>query len=116
MDPQSIPGMVWTGFTKIPFSGYFVPIFFIGMFSYGAGLFGNLIYLDRRENTFTVPANRVSSIIAGVIATYFLATFYDQRYPSTAQLIGVGLVLAAIVFLSYRSIVEKRDARKAQSQ
>ena len=49
--------------------------------------------------------------MAGVIATYALAIFYGQRYPSTNQLIGVGLVLAAIIFLSYRSIVERRAKR-----
>jgi drug/metabolite transporter (DMT)-like permease len=107
----TIPAMIWSGFSQVPFSGYFVHIFLIGVFSYGTGLFGNLIYLDKRENTFTVPANRVSSIIAGVIATYALAIFFGQRYPSPSQLIGVGLVLAAIVFLSYRSIVEKRAKR-----
>lgn len=108
MNPDSVPGMMWYGVSQLPFSGFFLYLFFTGVFSYGTGLFGNLIYLDKREHTFTVPANRVSSIIAGVIATYFLAIFLDQRYPSTDQLIGVGLVLAAIVFLSYRAIVEKR--------
>jgi uncharacterized membrane protein YdcZ (DUF606 family) len=108
MDPSSIPGLVWKGFTSTPFSGYFWYVYLIGTFSYGTGLFGTLILLDKRENTFTIPANRVSSIIAGVIATYALAILYGQRYPSAYQLIGVALVLAAIIFLSYRSIVEKR--------
>lgn len=119
MSATSIPGMIWSGFVSTPFSGYFWHIFLIGTFSYGTGLFGTLIFLDKRENTFTIPANRVSSIIAGVIATYLLAIVYGQRYPSTAQLIGVVLVLAAIVFLSYRSIVERSNNKpttKAKKQ
>lgn len=116
MDPSSIPGLIWKGFANTPFSGYFWYIYLIGTFSYGTGLFGTLILLDKRENTFTIPANRVSSIIAGVIATYALAIFYGQRYPSIYQLIGVTLVLAAIAFLSYRSIIEKRAKRALVKQ
>jgi hypothetical protein len=116
MAPSSMPGMIWTGLVTTPFSGYFWHIFLIGTFSYGTGLFGTLILLDKRENTFTVPANRVSSIIAGVLATYLLAIFYAQRYPSTYQLIGVGLVLTAIIFLSYRTIVEKRNKKKVKAK
>lgn len=112
MSPSSVPGMMWYGVSELPFSGFFLYLFLTGVFSYGTGLFGNLIYLDKREHTFTVPANRVSSIIAGVMATYFLAIFFGQRYPSADQIVGISLVLAAIIFLSYRSIVEKR-AKKA---
>jgi len=109
MAPESIPGMIWRGFTVIPGSTYVGLIYIIGTFSTGTGIFGSLIFLDRRENTFTVPANRCSSIIAGVIATYALAIVYGQRFPSTYQLIGVALIMAAIFFLAYRAIVEKRQ-------
>jgi len=115
MSSDSIPGMIWTGFANTPFDGYFWHIFLIGTFSYGTGIFGTLILLDKRENTFTVPANRVSSVIAGVLATYLLAIFYGQRYPGTNELIGVILVLAAIVFLSYRSIIEKRSKQRVRA-
>ncbi len=114
MSSQSIPGIIWSGIVDVPFSGYLWHVFLIGVFSYGTGLFGSLIFLDRRENTFTVPANRIASIIAGVMATYFLAITYGQRFPSIEQLIGVGLVIAAIVFLAYRSVVEKRNAKAAR--
>ena len=104
----SIPGQIWQGFSVIPFQGYFLYIFILGVFSYGTGLFGSLIYLDKRENTFTVPANRASSIIAGVIATYVLAIFMGQRYPGVNELIGAGLIILAIAFMAHRAIVEKR--------
>ncbi|MDO8643561.1 MAG: hypothetical protein Q7S00_01160 [bacterium] len=104
MDPQSIPGMIWSGFSTVPFLGYFPQIIIIGVSSYAVGLLGSLIYLDQRENTFTVPANRASSVLAGLVATSLLAFFFGRRFPGPFQLIAVGLVIGAIFFLYYRSI------------
>jgi drug/metabolite transporter (DMT)-like permease len=112
---STIPGQIWTGFSQLPFQGFFIYIFMLGVFSYGTGLFGSLIYLDKRENTFTVPANRSASIIAGVIATYLLAIFFGQRLPGTNELAGAAIIIAAIAFLAYRQVVEKR-ARTAAKQ
>ncbi|OGQ37551.1 MAG: hypothetical protein A2W61_02345 [Deltaproteobacteria bacterium RIFCSPLOWO2_01_44_7] len=108
MDPASIPGQVWQGMTTFLSSGYVIHAFLVGIFSYGTGLFGTLIFLDPRENTFTVPASRVSSVIAGVVATYALAIFYGSKYPPTSELTGLALLIVAILFLSYHSIVEKK--------
>ncbi len=116
MPVTSIPGQVWYGFSVLPTSGFFWTIFLIGIFSYGTGLFGSLIYLDRRENTFTVPANRSSSIIAGLIATYLLAFFYGQRLPDVHQLVGVALIIGAIAFLAWRGAVEKRARLAAKKK
>lgn len=114
MAPESIPGQMWQGVVSFPFQGYFWPALLIGIFSYGTGLFGSLIFLDHRENTFTVPANRVSSVLSGVIATYLLAFYYGQRMPDSHELSGTALIIASIVFLAYRSIVEKRRVRQAE--
>jgi len=111
---DTILGQLWQGFVSFPFKGYFWPAFAIGIFSYGTGLFGSLIYLDKRENTFTVPANRATSVLAGVISTYLLAIFFNQKYPSADQLIGAALIIGAILFLMYRSVVEKKAARLYQ--
>ncbi len=107
-DRTTAAGQLWYGFTALPFSGYVGMIALLGLFSQGTGLFGTLIYLDPRENTFTVPANRSSSVVAGVVASYLLAIFYGMKYPSGEQLFGVALILGAIFFLAYRSTVEKR--------
>lgn len=112
MAPDSIPGQIWQGMTVFPTQGYFWHALFIGIFSYGTGLFGSLIFLDRRENTFTVPANRVSSVLSGVVATYLLGTYYGQRYPDSHELWGVGLIIFSIIFLAYRTIHEKRKLRR----
>jgi uncharacterized membrane protein YdcZ (DUF606 family) len=101
-------GQLWYGFTEFLGAGYVTFTAILGIFSTCTGLFGTLIYLDQRENTFTVPANRAASVVAGLIATYFLAIFYGQSYPDVNQLLGVALILAAIFFLAYRAAVEKR--------
>ncbi len=102
---------IWRGFVEIPWQGYFLFIFMLGVFSYGTGLFGSLIYLDKRENTFTVPANRAASIIAGVIATYLLAIIFGEKYPGVHELVGAGLIILAIFFMAYRAAIEKRTAK-----
>lgn len=111
MAPDSLPHKIWDGFTTFTASGYFFYAFMIGVFSYGTGLFGSLILLDKREHTFCVPANRCSSIVAGVVASYLLAIFYGQRYPSINEMIGVVMILFAIVFLSYRSVMDRKKVR-----
>ncbi len=113
MSPESIPGQVWHGMTVFPTQGYFWQAFLIGVFSYGTGLFGSLIFLDRRENTFTVPANRVSSVLSGVVATYLLSFYYGQKLPDAHEMAGVGLIIFSIIFLAYRSAMEKRQVLPA---
>lgn len=111
--PESIANQVWLGFSSFPFQGFFIVTFLIGIFSYGTGLFGSLIFLDKRENTFTVPANRASSVLAGLIASYLLAIFYGKRFPGPHELIGAALIIGAIAFLMYRTIIDKRRAQHA---
>lgn len=105
---ETIPGQIWSGIVNLPFQGHFIAAFLTGVFSYGTGLFGSLIFLDKRENTFTVPANRASSVLAGVIATYLLAFMYGKRVPSSYELIGAAMIIGAILFLMYRSIIDKK--------
>lgn len=113
MDPSTMMGQVWSGFVTIPYQGYFWMIFLTGVLMFGTGIFGTFIFLDKRENTFTVPASRCSSVIAGVVASYLLATYYGQKLLPASELIGVALIVGAIVFLAYRSVIEKRAAKRA---
>ena len=88
---------IFTNFTPI------VPImvFLIGVFSAGNGIFGGLILLDKNENTYTVPVNRCSSIIAGLLATAtvtFLTTGNISVKPEEA--VGAGIIIFAIFFLT----------------
>lgn len=72
----------------------------IGFFYAFLGVFGTLVYLDRRENTFCIPLNRCSSLLSGVAASYVLTVVLSQTPPSSSQLIGAGLIITAILLLS----------------
>ena len=74
----------------------------VGIFSQGTGIFGALILLDGRENTFCVPVNRASSVLAGLVATYTLYLALGTKPVPARELLGAGLVLCAIVVLAWR--------------
>ncbi len=95
------------GFVELPASPVFGLVLIIGLLSQGTGIFGGLILLDNRENTYCVPVNRCSSILAGVIASYSLTLFLGQRTPRTGEMVGAGLIIAAILFLTIPSMLEK---------
>jgi len=96
------------GFTALPGSGHLMAAIAIGLFSQGTGVFGGLILLDRRENSFCVPVNRASSILAGVVASFSLAAFLPYHAPGPVDLVGAALVLAAILVLSLPGVLTKR--------
>lgn len=101
---------VRAGFTTHFESGLVLETAIIGALSQGTGIFGTLIFLDKRENTFSVPVNRCSSIMAGVVASLLLAAFFDRAIPSAYQLAGAGLVVAAIVVLSLGPKLSRKPA------
>lgn len=101
------------GFTEIPGSGHIWYILLAGIFSQGTGVFGTLIYLDQRENTFCIPVNRSSSILAGVLASFTLAILFGQDPPSIFKLAGASLIIVAILFLSIPPLIAKRRANMA---
>lgn len=104
---------VRAGFTEIPGGPVALPIVLIGLFSQGTGIFGGLILLDRRENTFCVPVNRSSSILAGVLATYSIHILLDGRLPRTGELVGAGMIIVAILFLTIPPMRERQQRRAA---
>jgi len=80
----------------------------IGVLSQGTGIFGGLILLDRRENSFCIPVNRASSVLAGVVGTYGLYWFLDGAAPRDSDLQGAALIIAAIVVLTVPPAIGKR--------
>lgn len=84
----------------------------VGLLSQGTGIFGALVLLDARESSFTVPVNRASSILAGVLATLALCGLLGGAPPDTGELVGAGLVLAAIAVLAVGPRLEARRARE----
>ena len=95
------------GFLDIFSSSVTVPAMLIGALYAGLYCFGTLIYLDCRENTFCIPLNRCSSLLAGTLATFSLAVLFRTGIPSTAQIGGAGLIVLALLFLSPLHHIER---------
>jgi len=88
------------GFVGLFAGGVTFPALLIGALYACLYCFGTLIYLDCRENTFCIPLNRASSLLAGIVATYGLALFFGQTSPSEAQLGSAAMIVVALLFLS----------------
>jgi hypothetical protein len=87
----------------------------VGVLSQGTGLFGGLILLDKRENTFSVPVNRASSVFAGAIATFSLWLILDGKQPKWQELAGAAVMIAAIIVLSLGAAYDRGRLRRAQN-
>ncbi len=98
------------GFTAVPFSTAAPYVLVVGILSQGTGVFGSLIFLDKRENTYCVPVNRCSSILAGVVASYWVHWWLGVKAPSTANLVGAVMIIGAILFLTIPPMMERRRA------
>jgi len=95
-----IASELWQGFTTFFASDVMGPALMVGVLYACLSVFGTLIYLDRRENTFCVPLNRSSSLLSGVTATYLLWFLLNQPTPSVMQLASAGFIMTALAFLS----------------
>ncbi len=106
----AITADVRAGFTQIPGSNIFWEVVLVGLFSQGTGVFGGLVLLDKSENTYAVPVNRSSSIMAGVVATYSLHLLLGARVPSRYEGVGVVLIIVAILFLTVPTLMARKNA------
>jgi protein-tyrosine-phosphatase len=88
------------GFMDLRGSGVAIPALLIGALYASLYCFGTLIYLDCRENTFCIPLNRSSSLLAGVVASFALALLFGLGAPSEAQLASAAMIVVALLFLS----------------
>ena len=95
------------GFTQFPFTRQAFWAIGIGILSQGTGIFGALVLLDKRENTFSVPVNRASSMLAGVVATLSLWALGIGKVLDWREAMGAGLVISAIAVLSLPSLFKK---------
>ncbi|QEH38546.1 Low molecular weight protein-tyrosine-phosphatase YwlE [Aquisphaera giovannonii] len=108
--PGPIAGELRAGFTVFLATPAVVPAVLIGLLYGCLYLFGTWIYLDARENTFCIPLNRCSSLLAGVVASYGLCSLLGRRPPSTSELIGVVLIVAALEVLMGATLLARRRA------
>lgn len=110
---SSTAAQLQSGFVDIWGSPVLLVILLVGILSQGTGVFGGLILLDKRENTFCVPVNRASSVLAGLVASFSMVLLLGSRPPSPFELAGAGLIIAAILVLSIPPLVEKRRTSRA---
>lgn len=73
---------------------------FIGFTLTIISVFSIIILLDARENAYCVPLERAASLLAGIGGSVLLAWFWGLSMPRAAELIGAGILIAAIVLLS----------------
>jgi hypothetical protein len=95
-----VAAATWRGMTSFWSTPALVPALAIGVLYAGLYVFGTLIYLDRRENTFCIPLNRGASLLAGVAVSYVLAAMTTLPRPPVEQLVAASLVLLALTLLS----------------
>ncbi len=98
------------GFTDIWSSGALVTSILVGVLSQGTGVFGGLVLLDKRENTFCVPVNRASSVLAGLLASLFLTAAAGAPSLPLSEIVGACLILSAIAVLAVPTLIEARKA------
>jgi protein-tyrosine-phosphatase len=90
-----------TGFTSYLFTGGALIAFGVGLLYSTLYIYGTLIYLDPREYTWCVPANRVASVFAVMASSYLLAGLYGVAAPGPFVLTSAGILVLAIAALSY---------------
>ncbi|XXF74944.1 hypothetical protein P2318_17885 [Myxococcaceae bacterium GXIMD 01537] len=102
------------GFTEFFARGQMVAEVLVGLLSQGTGVFGALILLEPRENSFTVPVNRASSVLAGVVATWGLSAALGMSRVGRGEMLGAALVTAAICVLSIPGVLRARATSQAR--
>jgi hypothetical protein len=86
------------GFSPAPATAVLIAI--TGIMSQGTGIFGALVLLAPRENSYSVPLNRASSLLAGIAAEAILVIAGVSSGVRANELVAAGLVIAAVVLLA----------------
>jgi len=84
------------GFVRIWSSGQLGFLCVLSVLLFVISVLSLLILLDRRENAFCVPFERSASILAGVAATYILASAGLSAGLTNAELTGAALLILAV--------------------
>jgi drug/metabolite transporter (DMT)-like permease len=104
------------GFVSVWADPVILPLFFIGLTLTIISIFAIVILLDARENAYCVPLERAASLIAGVSAALIMAWGWGLPAPRTAELIGAGLLIAAIVLLSVAPRLSRKPVVPARAE
>jgi len=109
---DGILGALRAGFTGFLARGHLLEEVLVGLLSQGTGIFGGLVLLDARENSFTVPVNRASSVLAGVVATTALSIGWGLPGVGGLELAGASLLIAAMAVLAVPTVLAARRKRR----
>ncbi|WP_315761741.1 hypothetical protein [Sphingomonas sp. Y38-1Y] len=109
-------GELGWGFVQVWFDPVIWPLLAIGFTLTVVSVFAIIILLDPRENAYCVPLERAASLVAGVGGALILAWVWGLPHPRPAELIGAGILIAAIVLLSLAPRFADRPARAARAE
>ncbi|MBX7096882.1 MAG: hypothetical protein K1X89_04135 [Myxococcaceae bacterium] len=98
--PSSLSAPLTRGFLEVPFTSALAVLVVIGLCSQGTGVFGALVLLSPRENSFAVPLNRISSVVAGVGASLLVTALFGGEPLAAAEWWGAGVLALALLVLS----------------
>ena len=113
VNPVLRDAMTRRGFTELPTHlGAFALVVLLGVCSQFTGIFGALILLEPQENAYTVPVNRASSILAGVVSSFLAVALFGAAAPSGFELAGASIVVLAILALSWPLFAERARRRR----
>ncbi len=101
--PGTLGEQICTGWSTFLFSPMGLLGLLVGVLSQGTGIFGGLVLLDARENSFCIPVNRASSVLAGVSAATLLWLLAGGAPPTVPELVGAAMMIGALVVLSLPS-------------
>src|SRR6478609_5412189 len=96
----------WTDPAIWPLAGSAVSLTVISVFA-------AIILLSPQENSYCVPLERSSSLLAGLGAAWLLHLFWGQARPTGAEMLGAALLLGAIVLLT---LAPRHALRRSRAQ
>jgi hypothetical protein len=96
--PQS--GQLSFGFIGVWSSNQMLWMWILAVLLVLVSIFSILILLDARENTFCVPIERSASVLAGIAAAFVLSHLSLGAPPTSAEVFGAALLIAAIFVLT----------------
>lgn len=104
LGPEQVSAPLAKGFWEVPLSSSAGWLVVAGLCSQGTGVFGALVLLSPRENSYTVPVNRISSVWAGVVASWVLSTWVGTDALAPREAWSAAVLTLAVAALSVPSL------------
>ncbi len=94
---------VWTDPVFWPLAGAAVTLTIVSVFA-------AIILLDPHENSYCVPLERSTSLVAGLSAAFILYWIWDMPRPTGTEVLGSALLIGAIVLLTVAPKLQREPA------